>query len=97
MDRARDVPRKTGVLERALGEDERLPGEVGDDERRSRHGSRRTLRHGRQPLRRADGKSRACEQEDHAHNYKARQASGYPQSHSPRIGRNRLGLKPHHE
>jgi hypothetical protein len=97
VDRTEDMPRETGVLESALRKDESLAREIRDDERRGRDRRRCTLRDGCQPLRCADCKSRACEQEDHAHNCKARQATGYPQSHSPRIGRNRLGLKPHHE
>ena len=36
VDRADDLPGEAGVLERALGEDERLARDIGDDERRDR-------------------------------------------------------------
>jgi len=42
----------------------------------------------------ADGKRRTREQEDDPHNRKARQACGYPQSHAPAIGMERLELNP---
>ena len=62
MDAAHDVPGEAGVLQRPLGKDERLAGDVGYDDSRGGERCRRTLGHGGQPLRGADREGRAREQ-----------------------------------
>ena len=92
---ADDAPRKAGVLEGSLGEDEGLAGHVRNDHGRGGDGRGSALRHRGHVLRRTDRERRAREQQDCTYNRKARQAGGYPQSHARSIGRNRLELKSH--